>query len=209
MDVGVHDHGDSTGCDNSGTGIVSSGTSIPMDVNADSAERYIFAKFQQSIVPHHKSIPLVRTIPTYLTLFIFGFLYELVLVYDSLRLKNTIQVIGLCLYNLGMLIYAAIQYDQINDAITGLKHFQPDSNSAAEDPYISESDPLWAEVQPYLLAVPCIIAFFSVIMGVIAWKLYDEFAWTIYKHISADLRMKRRFLTFQVRFPDFRCLRAS
>ena len=34
-------------------------------------------------------------------------------VYDSLRLKNTIQVIGLCLYNVGMLIYSSIQYEQI------------------------------------------------------------------------------------------------
>jgi hypothetical protein len=153
--------------------------------------RFIFAKFQMSIIPGLDSIPLVITIPTYLTLFIFGFLYQLVLVYDSLRLKNTIQVIGLCLYNLGMLIYASIQYDQIENAINGLKTNSP--------PYILAPDPIWQTVQPYLLAVPCIIAFFSVVMSVIAWKLYDEFAWTIYKHISADLRMKRRFLTFQVR----------
>jgi hypothetical protein len=39
----------------------------------------------------------------------------------------------------------------------------------------------------------------SVLMTFVAWKLYDEFAWTIYKHISADLRMKRRYLTYQVR----------
>lgn len=90
-----------------------------------------------------------------------------------------------------MLIYAAIQYDQIENAINGLKGYSP--------PYILQSDPIWQTIQPYLLAVPCIIAFFSVAMSVIAWKLYDEFAWTIYKHISADLRMKRRFLTFQVR----------
>ncbi|MCJ1404316.1 hypothetical protein MMC11_007541 [Xylographa trunciseda] len=32
----------------------------------------------------------------------------------------------------------------------------------------------------------------------VAWKLYDEFAWTIYKNISADLKMKRRYLTFQI-----------
>jgi len=153
-------------------------------------ESFIFAKFQESIIPKLDSIPTVRTIPTYLTLFIFGFLYQLVLVYDSLRLKNTIQVIGLCIYNLGMLIYAAIQYDQIENAINGLKGYSP--------PYILASDPIWQTIQPYLLAVPCIIAFFSVAMSVIAWKLYDEFAWTIYKHISADLRMKRRFLTFQI-----------
>lgn len=89
-----------------------------------------------------------------------------------------------------MLIYAAIQYDQIDKAIAGL----------ADLGYITQANlHVWKDIQPYLLAVPCIIGFFSIVMSVIAWKLYDEFAWTIYKHISADLRMKRRFLAFQVR----------
>jgi hypothetical protein len=139
-----------------------------------------------------KSIPLVKTIPTYLTLFIFGFLYQLVLVYDSLRLKNTIQVIGLCMYNVGMLIYASIQYDQIDKAIDGL----------LTKGYVKPDTTVWQDIQPYLVAVPCIIALFTIIMSVIAWKLYDEFAWTIYKHISADLRMKRRYLTYQVDITD-------
>lgn len=154
--------------------------------------RYIFAKFQASLNDvdlGNKALP--RTIPTYLTLFIFGFLYQLVLVYDSLRLKNTIQVIGLCIYNVGMLIYAAIQYDQVDDAIKDLKKIG----------YINAEKAVWKDVQPYLLTVPIIISFFTVVMSLIAWKLYDEFAWTIYKHISADLRMKRRFLTFQVSKP--------
>ena len=149
--------------------------------------RYIFAEFQLSLIKGMPSTQNVKTIPTYLTLFIFGFLYQLVLVYDSLRLKNTIQVIGLCIYNGGMLIYAAIQYDQTEKAIGGLI-----------PTYISPTNPIWTLIRPSLLAVPCIIALFSVLMSFIAWKLYDEFAWTIYKHISADLRMKRRFLTFQV-----------
>jgi hypothetical protein len=159
--------------------------------------RYIFAKFQLSLQPDvgPNQKQNTRTIPTYLTLFIFGFLYELLLVYDSLRLKNTIQVIGLCIYNLGMLIYASIQYDQIQEAISGLMVPDVDTGNRA----ILVTNPIWQDVRPYLLAVPCIIGFFTVIMSFEAWKLYDEFAWTIYKHISADLRMKRRFLTFQVR----------
>ncbi|KAI1006506.1 hypothetical protein K3495_g1711 [Podosphaera aphanis] len=151
-------------------------------------ESYLFAKFQSSLNPNLEPTPLSKTIPTYLTLFIFGFLYQLLLVYDSLRLKNTIQVIGLCIYNVGMLIYASIQYDQINKAIMGL--------SAAN--YIHPHNNVWKDIRPFLLAVPCIIAIFTLAMSLIAWKLYDEFAWTIYKHISADLRMKRRFLTFQI-----------
>lgn len=141
-----------------------------------------------SLIPDQPATPQVKAIPTYLTLFIFGFLYQLVLVYDSLRLKNTIQVIGLCIYNLGMLIYASIQYDQVDRAIQSLTSLN----------YIDVAAKVWPDVHPYLMAVPCIIAAFSVLMAFEAWKLYDEFAWTIYKHISADLRMKRRFLTFQV-----------
>lgn len=151
-------------------------------------ESYVFAKFQESLYVGKKAIPLVKTIPTYLTLFIFGFLYQLVLVYDSLRLKNTIQVLGLCAYNMGMVIYASIQYDQIEKAIDGL----------AAVGYVKPNTDVWSKIQPFLVASPCIIALFTVVMSVVAWKLYDEFAWTIYKHISADLRMKRRYLTFQI-----------
>lgn len=97
-----------------------------------------------------------------------------------------------------MLIYSSIQYDQIHQAITGLKKTY--SADAHPQPYIEPSSDVWGQIQPFLLAVPIIIAAFTVFMGFVAWKLYDEFAWTIYKHISADLRMKRRFLAFQVSF---------
>jgi len=150
-------------------------------------EGYVFAKFQLDLKGKAKSSSYSRTIPTYLTLFIFGFVYELVLVYDALRLKNTIQIIGLCMYNVGLLIYAAVQMDQIHDAVR----------------YLSQEGDLknlniWDETRPFLVAVPCIIALGSLLMSGVAWKLYDEFAWTIYKHISADLRMKRRYLTYQI-----------
>lgn len=165
-------------------------TTLVQTVIVLAIEVYVFAKFQTNLRDDLPPIAQVKTIPTYLTLFIFGFIYQVVLVWDSLRLKNTIQVIGLCLYNLGMLIYAAIQFDQVDRAIETLQDHDPI--------YIPKDDPLWNNLKPYLLAVPCIIAFFTLAMSFIAWKLYDEFAWTIYKHISADLRMKRRFLTFQI-----------
>lgn len=57
---------------------------------------------------------------------------------------------------------------------------------------------VWRQTKPFLVAIPCVLALATCLMGVVAWKLYDEFAWTIYKHISADLRMKRRYLAFQI-----------
>ncbi|KAI9682908.1 MAG: hypothetical protein M1829_006344 [Trizodia sp. TS-e1964] len=151
-------------------------------------EGYVFAKFQISLNDGARDRPESRTIPTYLTLFIFGFVYQLVLVYDALRLKNTIQVIGLCIYDVGLLVYAAVQMDQIKQAITTL------SDMGLIDP----SSNAWNDTRPFLIAVPCVIALGSVLLSIAAWRLYDEFAWTIYKHISADLRMKRRYLTFQI-----------
>lgn len=130
--------------------------------------------------------PSSRTIPTFLTLYIFGFFYQLVLVWDALRLKNTIQIIGLCIYNLGLLIYGAVQIQQINDA----------ADTLAASGHITIDK--WNQAAPFLIAIPCILAVGTIVLSIAAWKLYDEFAWTIYKHISADLRMKRRYLLFQI-----------
>ncbi|KIV97033.1 hypothetical protein, variant [Exophiala mesophila] len=153
-------------------------------------ESYVFGHFQihlrDSDAPNSNDDSSVRTIPTFLTLYIFGFLYQLLLVWDALRMKNTIQVIGLVMYNIGLLIYGAVQMEQIRDAIFSL----------AESEAVHKS--LWSDIRPFLLAIPCILALGTVCMAFIAWKLYDEFAWTIYKRISADLRMKRRYLYYQV-----------
>ena len=57
---------------------------------------------------------------------------------------------------------------------------------------------VWAQSEPFLIIIPCIVALGTLLITFVAYKLYDEFAWTIYKHISADLQMKRRYLTYQV-----------
>jgi len=162
---------------------------------------YIFVNFQNDLkdnATHAKNDP-ATTIPTFLTLYIFAFVYQLVLVWDALRMKNTIQILGLVGLNLGLLIYGAVQVEQLHDAVKQLR--------AGDEIEINT----WEDTHPLLIAIPCILAFFSICMGFVAYKLYNEFAWTIYKHISADLRMKRRYLTYQIyiallKFDFFFCL---
>jgi hypothetical protein len=165
---------------------------IAQAIIALAIEGYVFAQFEVNLLEGSRGTSASHSIPTYLALFIFGFLYQLVLVYDALRAKNTIQVIGLCLYNVGMVIYSGVQIAQVKEAIDGLIYPQPNGGPPQIDPNI------WNKLHWFLLACPCIIALGTVLLSGVAWKLYHEFAWTIYKNISADLRLKRRYLTFQV-----------
>ncbi|KAM5355375.1 hypothetical protein ACJ41O_002021 [Fusarium nematophilum] len=157
-------------------------------------EAYVFAKFQFNLGPEIDA-PKVQsqrmTIPTFLILFIFGFLYTLVVVWDALRQKNTIQVIGVCISNLALMVYTATQVDQIQEAFDIMgEHNALEANTTAEE--------LWGDVKPYLIAIPAIIALATVAMVFFSWKLYQEYAWDILKNIGADYRMKKRFLHYQV-----------
>ena len=164
--------------------------------------RFVFGTFQLSVkefpfegerilqgTTEAKAEAETKTFPTYLALFIFAFLYEILLAWDALRLKNTIQVIGLCIFNLGILAYSIAQYEHVlkvavDILVLGLR---------IEETFESK-------VEGFLIAVPCVIALATVLLLFVAFKLYQEFAWSIYKHISADLRLKRRYLAYQVLF---------
>ena len=133
-----------------------------------------------------------RTIPTFLTLIIFGFLYMMLLSWDALRLKNTIQIIGLCFANLALFIYTILQIDQINNSISRLL------DAGALKANRVDRD-VWELCKPFLIAIPAIMGVITIVMGAIAYQLYREFAWDILKQIGADYRMKKRFLHYQVR----------
>ncbi|KAK0630170.1 hypothetical protein B0T17DRAFT_615861 [Bombardia bombarda] len=159
-------------------------------------EAYVFGRFQISLAAGNDIVDpkldsQYRTIPTFLALFIFGFLYVLLLTWDALRLKNTIQIIGLCVANLALFIYTILQIDQIGNSIEALQDYgvlKPDTVDVD----------VWQICKPFLIAIPCIIGVFTFAMAFTAHKLYQEFAWDILKQIGADYRMKKRFLYYQV-----------
>ena len=147
--------------------------------------RYALAVFQIELVSQFGAdvdSAYTRTVPVMATIYLFGMLYFLMLVWDALRMRNTIQVIGLCLGNLCLMVFGAAEPKQVQDAIEKIK-FPTD---------------FWGRIIPVEIAIPCILLGGTIIMSFIAWKLYNEFAWSIYKHISADLRMKQRYMTYQV-----------
>ncbi|KAG8953060.1 hypothetical protein FRC04_003007 [Tulasnella sp. 424] len=58
-----------------------------------------------------------RTIPCYFALFALGELFEIAVALDALRLRNIIQLIGVCLFHAGMIIFSALQVGQTRTAL--------------------------------------------------------------------------------------------
>lgn len=126
-------------------------------------------------------------IRSFLGLYIFALLYELALSYDALRRKNTFQLVGLCICNLGLFIYGIIQMREIKETVTEVVANTSRSNS------------IWSTYQVELIMVPVFLGVGTIIMTFVTWQLRAEFSWSIYKDISADLRMNRRYTVYQVR----------
>jgi hypothetical protein len=114
------------------------------------------------------------------------------MVWDALRAKNTIQIFGVCLSNLALVVYTAIQIEQIETAL----QMVADRGSLRPG---RTAESVMAITKPMLVAIPCIIAMATVLMVFCAWKLYQEFAWSVLKLIGADYGMKKRLLCYQVR----------
>lgn len=119
----------------------------------------------------------------YLAIFILAHLFQLFLAHDALRQKNTIQLIGLCWFNLAFLVYAVIQVPEIKEIEeTGTR----DSHESTSSSTI------------LLLAIPAVITISEIFFIYLLWYLFREFGWQVYKQIGADRRLKRMYFIYQI-----------
>lgn len=118
-------------------------------------------------------------LPVYLAVFVLAHLYQIILAVDALANKNTIQIIGLCLFNLAFLVYSIFQIQEVKNAFETIGN--PDS-----------------AVPILVTVIPIMIAITEAFYLVLTWKLYKEFGWNIYKSLGADRRIRRMFLQYQV-----------
>lgn len=101
--------------------------------------------------------------------------------------KNTIQIMAIVLFNCAMVGYAGVQVKQASDILVetsgvSLPNMIRDFFRRAATPYHAS--------QPYEIAVVSLMVIFALGFAFIAYKLYQEFGWTIYKKIGADLAMR-------------------
>ncbi|CAH7674467.1 hypothetical protein PPACK8108_LOCUS9378, partial [Phakopsora pachyrhizi] len=126
----------------------------------------------------------------YLLIFILSHLVQLYYAFDALRQRNTIQLIGLCGFNLAIMAYAIIQIPEIRQleqiAIT---------NSNDDDQSIHHSQ---LTTLILLVAIPSVIGICQIAFSILTFHLFQEFGWQIYKQIGADRRLKRMYMIYQI-----------
>lgn len=151
------------------------------------------AKIQKEI---QMSTPQLKTVSTYLAIFIVANVFSIVMAVDLLLNKNVIQLIALCLFNISMAIYGAVLPVQIKRALQtpgGAVSWNGARVGTSCNMYVScyGVQYLYGDIQGWIIAIPVITGACSGVMGYLTWLIYKEFGWEIFKQIGADLTLKR------------------
>jgi len=138
--------------------------------------------------------PRYKTLPCYLALFALAEIFELLMAFDALRLRNIIQLIGITFFHLALMVAAALQVHQTKTALVML------SNCDGTLDYVKcgGSGTLWKKVEPFLIVAPSVIA--AALLAMLFWikQLYAEFGWAIFHVVGANPKMKTMYQWYQI-----------
>ncbi|KAI8808167.1 hypothetical protein BJ742DRAFT_748034 [Cladochytrium replicatum] len=119
--------------------------------------------------------------PTYCGIFIVSQVFQIALSWDAVWHQNTIQIIGFVLFNFCVCAYSVFQYANMNVLSENLAN-NPDRKSLTST----------------LIAIPVIVGAFGLFYCYLAFRLYLEFGWKVYKKIGADPNMRNMYRMYQV-----------
>jgi len=120
-----------------------------------------------------------RKMPVYLSVFALAHVFQFVMAVDAVYARNTLQFIGLAIFNALFLVYAIIQIGEIRQLDTSL------ATSAIP-------------INALTTVIPIVIALSEVAYIALGYKIYNEFGWKVYKFLGADRRIKKLYANYQI-----------
>ncbi|KAF9095231.1 hypothetical protein BGX23_000840 [Mortierella sp. AD031] len=142
-----------------------------------------------ALPPYLDSRNISRAIPAYLIVFVFAQLFQLVLAWDAVRGQNTIEMIGIVIFNFCCFAYSIFEITQTKESVfESAVYFQPEGSA----------NDLNQSLVPFLGTVVVVIGLSQIAVTWLAYQLFQEFGWKIYKKIGADPRMKRMYRAYQI-----------
>ncbi|OJA21604.1 hypothetical protein AZE42_01658 [Rhizopogon vesiculosus] len=127
-----------------------------------------------------------KTLPCYLALFILAEIFEFVMAFDALRLRNIIQLMGIFLFHGALIVSSALQVHETKVAIYGCPTC------------VSDYVQLWNYVQHFLIVAPCVIAASWFFLMFWFRELYSEFGWVIFHVVGANPKLKSMYQYYQI-----------
>ncbi|KAJ6107798.1 hypothetical protein N7523_009121 [Penicillium sp. IBT 18751x] len=182
-----------------------SGTITLQAVVVVALEVYILTQWQSWTLPHATQVQVSYIVPISLALLIFACVYAAILSLDGIHYKNNILLFALCGCNVLILIFSAMQYGQLNEAIHSLA-LQRDSNY---EPLVKLDMNVWSYIQPAQLVAIVFIGLSTPIIWVTAYYLHGEYAWALYRQVHGDSSFKIRYLAYEVSFPPISLMVAT
>jgi len=135
-----------------------------------------------------------QTVPCYLALFVLAEIFELLMAFDALRLRNVIQLVGILLFHVALIFFAALQIHETKTALVR----EPNCDGTVDFVRCGGPGTLFRKVEHLLIAVPCIIAAAWFIIIFFVRALYFEFGWAIFRVVGANPAMKTMYQFYQV-----------
>ncbi|KAI0271547.1 hypothetical protein BC834DRAFT_448834 [Gloeopeniophorella convolvens] len=127
-----------------------------------------------------------RKMPVYLTVFALAHLFQLGMALDAVYARNTLQFLALTVFNALFLVYAIIQSSEVRNSLASTTQ-----NGFSHIP-----------VNVLTTALPIVIAIAELAYIALAWTIYNEFGWKVYKFLGANRQIKKMFAVYQI----YQCL---
>ncbi|TDL27457.1 hypothetical protein BD410DRAFT_782539 [Rickenella mellea] len=137
--------------------------------------------------------PEYKTLPCYLALFGLAEVFELLMAFDALKLRNIIQLAGILAFHLALVVFAALQVHEARSALV-FKTGNPCTDLIGCD--IPGS--IWRRVEPFLITAPCVIAASWFVLIFYVRALFGEFGWAVFHVIGANPVTKTMYQWYQI-----------
>ncbi|SPO20607.1 uncharacterized protein UTRI_00083 [Ustilago trichophora] len=140
----------------------------------------------------------LKTVSVYLAVFVFGCVFQVLMAWDAVRLKNTMQLIGVLIFNVALTITAAIEIRQVRDALNAQDQIAGGIPCPDNPDQLCRARALFPSVERYLIVVTAICFVAEILMAWLSFRLWKEFGWVIYQKIGADLKVRNMFFWYQL-----------
>ena len=101
---------------------------------------------------------------------------------------------AICVSNVFAMAFAAMQYP----AMKGFCESMPEQRAMPDIPLVDISRNIWPQIRGPQLAVPIFIGLCTLGIWGLAFQLHKQYAWSIYRSVQGDSRMRARYLAYEV-----------